>query len=468
MFQISSAATALFGAVFALASIDNAYACALHHTADKHQSDDPPAGSVQVLRSLIEDNEGAPETKFICGTPDLAKNEVKAFANMVDQFYQGPPGSPGDSRSLQQPEPIAVNVNFVNVRNSAGAGATNAQVNDQMSWLNGAFDPDFVQFKLVKLQEVINDNFFGTISYDDVGKAIETQMKMAHKIGGMETLSIYSVDTSLGGVSGIGGWAYYPAANAGVLDGVVILYSSLPGGGHRYWTQGDVSFEALHVASCTQWIVSILMLLYMAALHSGLLNKALVHEVGHWLGLPHTFNGYNRETAPTGGCTPPGDGIDDTPAEASPPGACGFNPPRDTCPGPGTDPVDNYMSYVPDVCMDKFTSGQRAAMRAAWFTYRAPAQPVPAPVSLPQPVPQVAPVPLPEPTNKPVPRPTDKPVPMPVPVKAPVPVPVMAMLPVPVVANAPVPVPAAMTMKTMGMKEMGMKGMMQGMMQGMN
>jgi hypothetical protein len=253
MLLISSTATALLGAVFALASIDNAYACALHHTADEHQSDDPSAGSVQVLRSLMENNESAPEAKFICGTPDLTKTDVKAFADMVDQFYQGPPGSPGERRDLQQPEPIVVYVNFVNVRNSAGTGATNAQVNDQMSWLQVAFHP-FFQFKLLKLQEVINDSFFGTISRDEAGKVVETQMKTAHKIGGMEILNIYSVDTSRGGVSGTGGWAYYPTANAGVMDGVVILYSSLPGGGHNYWTQGDVSFEAVHAASCTQWI----------------------------------------------------------------------------------------------------------------------------------------------------------------------------------------------------------------------
>ncbi|KAF4988153.1 hypothetical protein FDECE_15169 [Fusarium decemcellulare] len=90
-----------------------------------------------------------------------------------------------------------------------------------------------------------------------------------------------------------------------------------------------------------------------------------VHEVGHWLGLDHTFEN---------GCDEPGDGVDDTPAEAEPVGfeACP-EPGRDTCPDqPGLDPVDNYMTYVGFSCgPQKFTPGQAERMHNLWKKLRA-------------------------------------------------------------------------------------------------
>lgn len=43
----------------------------------------------------------------------------------------------------------------------------------------------------------------------------------------------------------------------------------------------------------------------------------LVHEVGHWLSLLHTFEGKNADTDELAGCKGNGDFIKDTPAEAS-------------------------------------------------------------------------------------------------------------------------------------------------------
>lgn len=152
----------------------------------------------------------------------------------------------------------------------------------------------------------------------------ETAMKTALKVGGPETLNIYTA--KLGG--NLLGWAYLAqdADEVGVLDGVVVHYQSLPGGSFAIYSEGDTA----------------------------------THEVGHWLDLFHTFQG---------GCEGDGDLVDDTAPEASPAFFCPEG--RDTCAGGGLDPITNFMDYTQDSCMFEFTSGQATRMQQAWTAYRA-------------------------------------------------------------------------------------------------
>ncbi|KAL6045081.1 putative Metallopeptidase [Balamuthia mandrillaris] len=87
-------------------------------------------------------------------------------------------------------------------------------------------------------------------------------------------------------------------------------------------------------------------------------GDTVIHEMGHYFGLQHTF--YKD-----GECDREGDGISDTPTEKGPHyGPCpgGPGPNWDSCPQKGYDPVDNFMNYSDDVCLNRFTTEQKAFM----------------------------------------------------------------------------------------------------------
>jgi hypothetical protein len=164
-----------------------------------------------------------------------------------------------------------------------------------------------------------------TIWYDAAyGSPEERQMKRALHRGDARRLNVYA--TNAGG--DLLGWATFPRAYQGKpqLDGVVILDESMPGGSLAPYNEGDT----------------------------------LTHEAGHWLGLFHTFQG---------GCSARNDRVDDTPAEAEPAFECLVG--RDTCRAPGVDPIDNFMDYTEDACMDRFTPGQAQRMNDSWYRWRA-------------------------------------------------------------------------------------------------
>lgn len=80
-------------------------------------------------------------------------------------------------------------------------------------------------------------------------------------------------------------------------------------------------------------------------------GRTTTHEIGHWLGLSHTFEG---------GCFGNGDYVADTPPQSAENYGCPAFP-RFSCSGTANgDMFMNFMDYANDNCMQMFTLGQKA------------------------------------------------------------------------------------------------------------
>ncbi len=91
-------------------------------------------------------------------------------------------------------------------------------------------------------------------------------------------------------------------------------------------------------------------------------GRTLTHEVGHYLGLFHTF----QNSCTGGGGQPAGDGIDDTPPVQSSESNRGCSPTANSCPGDSRlDQWENYMDYSLG-CQSMFSHGQKGRVNY-WF-----------------------------------------------------------------------------------------------------
>ncbi|CAE6419906.1 unnamed protein product [Rhizoctonia solani] len=200
-----------------------------------------------------------------------------------------------------------------------------SQITDSIKATNSHYSGLGLKLKLVNVDRTTNATWF---NYVAPRLPTNTAMKNLLRKGGPADLNVYSVGFKGGPGRGLLGYATFPSTydSNPKDDGVVIQWSTVPGGSNINYHEG----------------------------------KTLTHELGHWLGLYHTFQGDS--------CSGDGDYVDDTPPEETPSAGCPVG--KDTCPGGGVDPIHNYMDYSYDSCMNEFTPGQFKRVKEQVKQYR--------------------------------------------------------------------------------------------------
>ncbi|WP_452230012.1 zinc metalloprotease [Lacinutrix sp. MEBiC02404] len=224
---------------------------------------------------------------------------------------------------------------------SINASVTESQINKQIQVLNNEFNKFNISFELTSIDSINNTKwnvsgakFYSDKLHDDMvydlAKEPETHMNL-YIINGRNNGSLL-------------GEASFPwdDSSSRYDDYVVINCRTIPG---VYEKQNYINNQ----------------------------GKTLIHEVGHYLGLWHTFHGRGDcKDIANNGCYW-GDRVTDTPAQnVCYDEFCDCNgKPCDSClDDPGNDPNDNYMGYIPDNCMDNFTTGQISRIFKSVYFHR--------------------------------------------------------------------------------------------------
>jgi hypothetical protein len=201
---------------------------------------------------------------------------------------------------------ITIPVAFHIVKDNNKGDISDERITQQIDVLNKAYSKLNIKFTIHSIERINNSLYYNL----NLGLR-EFFMKLQYSINPTKVFNVYTLEPS----GGVLGWATFPwqYPENSFLHGVVLLNESFPGGNTKDYSLGHT----------------------------------LVHEAGHYLGLYHTFQG---------GCMSPGDSVDDTPYHADANYGCPIG--NDSCTSAGLDPVENYMNYTDDACMNSFSKGQ--------------------------------------------------------------------------------------------------------------
>lgn len=223
-------------------------------------------------------------------------------------------------KTASQTQQVRVPVFFHVIQVKGKQPISKRQLNEQIRVLNADLNPYRISFSAAGGQVVKVDSIPG------VRQIYELIVKPKLAKDPTQYLNFY-VGPLLGGLLGYAAWPWNVKFKD-KLDGVVISEDAVPGGGAKRFNTGRVA----------------------------------VHELGHWLGLYHTFQD---------GCSGSGDDIASTAAHPGPNRGC---KPKSqwpkACNGQDIVPYDNIMNYTSDRCRTTLTGEQVARIHLVTRLFR--------------------------------------------------------------------------------------------------
>lgn len=305
------------------------------------------------------------EAQTTCYTDELLKHHIRNtkgtqerlsyFDESVYQHLRSQPALPmpsanNSSASSASSSNITIPVVVYVVHNNGPENISDNQVLSQVNVLNTYFDSYGIQFCLATTDGstplpgtttpgIIRVNNPSLIHHNAVTD--QAALTSTSTLSNSRYLRIWIVNDINNGTAN--GYSMLPDVAPAAYDGIVMAHDAF----------GDV-------ATCGCSTLN----------PSSQDGKILVHEVGHYLGLYHTFNeGCAGIDAAT--CETEGDRVCDTPPVASPNSGCpggSWNTCTETPDLP--DHVNNYMDYTNETCLTSFTTGQQDRMHASISLYR--------------------------------------------------------------------------------------------------
>ncbi|HKK89349.1 MAG TPA: M43 family zinc metalloprotease, partial [Saprospiraceae bacterium] len=315
-----------------------------------------------------------------CGFDERIREAKLSGENYIDRskkLIKQAIASGAVNNKMQHTIPVVVHVIHLGEPIGIGTNISNAQIesaitnlNERFSNANGLGVDVEIDFCLATKDPfgndlpngaIVRENGFGVCAggacYENVGitSANELEVKALSNWPNCDYYNVWVVSEINGnnGGSGVQGYAYFPGAPNGI-DGTVMLYNA-------FGTVGNLKPNTD-------------------------LNTIFTHELGHGLGLFHTFEG----DCPNSVCLDAngnfdcnlticpsldpslGDEVADTDAHRRSCSNCDisgmntcYNPSR-----PNSNIITNYMDYSSQDCQTKFTAGQKTIMQAVMATER--------------------------------------------------------------------------------------------------